>query len=269
MAEGERISADRFHVSKTNVNYGEPFGETEQDQKLIANLRRGKIVQKFIARPEGDGYGVVVGRRRFLAKLAVDIKHFTVGVDCLIEDMTDEEAREASWTENLDALRKGMNPIKRAEGLSKILASSTMTLRSYARRTGIPASNLSEWLKVLELSEKMQQCVSKGLLKYTDAMRLARLKLGEELQNELAELLEAEGPEAMWSEIQRRKGVLKRGIPKGMFEITRLSWDKRNRQVMGYYETIEKAAKSKKMTVPEFIMAFLISRMGEIEQGLA
>jgi len=37
---------------------------------LTANLRGDKVISPFKARSEGDGYGVVVGRRRFLARKA-------------------------------------------------------------------------------------------------------------------------------------------------------------------------------------------------------
>jgi len=46
--------------------------EREEDRALIDQLRRGRIIEPFKARPEG--YGVVVGRRPFLAKKDVGAK---------------------------------------------------------------------------------------------------------------------------------------------------------------------------------------------------
>lgn len=102
---GNSIPVEEFHVSPLNVRFGKPFGGSEEDQLLIANLRKGKIIGPFKARPEEDSYGVVVGRRRFLAKKEAGARQFVVGVDCLIEEMTDDEAREMSLIENLEALR--------------------------------------------------------------------------------------------------------------------------------------------------------------------
>jgi ParB family chromosome partitioning protein len=113
----------------------------------------------------------------------------------VIEKMTDEEALEASLVENLDVLRRTMNPIRRAEGLKALLANSPQGLRETARRLGIPPSNLSEWLKILELSPKLQEAMTKDLLSYTDGLIVARMKLDEALQNELAETLEKKGIE--------------------------------------------------------------------------
>ena len=49
---GCRIPVEKFHVSRLNVRAGEAFGEVEEDQRLIAQLRRGRIIGPFKARPE-------------------------------------------------------------------------------------------------------------------------------------------------------------------------------------------------------------------------
>lgn len=90
--------------------------------------------------------------------------YFVVGEDCLINDVSDEETREASWIENLSFLRREMNPILRAKGLNEIISRSPGGLRSMARRWNIPASTLSEWLRVLELNPQMQDVVARGLM---------------------------------------------------------------------------------------------------------
>lgn len=184
---------EKFHVSKMNVRHNEPFGDSEEDKNLAGNLREGNIIQPFKARPEGNGFGVYVGRRRFLAKKEAGAKHFVVGVDCLIEKISDEKAREASWIENLDFLRKQMNPITRAKVLKEIVRSSSTSLRSVAKRLRIPPSTLSEWMKVLQLSPKMQNLLAKGLLSYKDGLMIARITVDTELQDQLAEVLETQG----------------------------------------------------------------------------
>ncbi|MFQ5999157.1 MAG: ParB/RepB/Spo0J family partition protein [Candidatus Bathyarchaeia archaeon] len=266
---GDRIPVERFHVSEMNVRADELFGDAEEDKQLIAQLRRGRIVEPFKARPEGNGYGVVVGRRRFLAKKEAGAKYFVVGTDCLIEEMSDEEAQEASLIENLEILRKSMNPITRAEQLNEIISFSSGGLRGTARRLGISASTLSEWLKVLELTPKMQEAVAKGLLYYTDALMIARMKLGEALQDELAEVLETKGLEALKKELMKvTAGKMKRGIPTGVYRIDRVIWDKRNRTEMGYYEILMKAAEKKGMKVPEYIKDFMIKHIEEIAKEI-
>lgn len=262
---GTRIPARKFHVSPLNVRAEEKFGEAEEDKKLKANLTQGKIIAPFKARPEGRGYGVVVGRRRFLAKKENGTQEFIVGVDCLIENMTDEEAREASLVENLDVLRKNMNPISRAKKLNEIVAHSPTGLRGIARKLGLSASTLSEWLKILELSPRMQEVMVRGLLTFSDGLNLARKELGQAKQDELAELSETEGPSAFHKELARlatRK--MKRGIPKNAYLIDRVIWDRRNRKEMSHYEILRKAAEANKMKVHEYIKSLIIKHIDEI-----
>lgn len=278
---GERISVSKLYVSKRNVNYGLPFGESKEDRKLIANIRASKkIVEPFAVRPEDKdgcwkpgmdldlavGFGVYKGRRRFLGAKQVGFKEFTVGLDCLVQEVTDEEAEEASWTENFSEFRKGMNPITRAKSLNKIV--SRHGIRGYAALSGIPASSLSEYLTVLNLTPKMQDVVAKGLLSFSQGMRVARMKLGEGLQDELAGVLETEGLEAFNRALARAAGPgMKRGIPKDVYEIDRMVWDKRNRKLMGYYEIIGKAAKAKGFEkIPEYEQDFLIRHIDEIKR---
>jgi len=245
---GDRIAVEKFHVSPLNVRAGEPFGEAEEDQRLIAHLRRGKIIGPFKARSEGDGYGVFVGRRRFLAKKKGGAKYFVVGADCLVEDVSDEDAREASLIENLDILRKEMDPITRAKILNEVVSFSAGGLRGTARRLGVSASTLSEWLKVLELSPRMQEALAKGLLFYTDALKIARMKLGTDLQDELAEVLETEGPDALKRELIRfSKGGLKRGVAKGVYIVLRTTFDKRYKPDVELYEKLTELAEAKNL----------------------
>ncbi len=262
---GGRIPVEEFHVSLLNVRAGEPFGEAEEDQRLIAQLRQGRIIGPFKARPEGEGYGVFVGRRRFLAKKEGGAKYFVVGADCLIEDVSDEDAREASLIENLDVLRKEMNPITRAKTLNEVISFSAAGLRGTARRLGISASTLSEWLKVLELSPRMQEALAKGLLFYTDALMVARMKLGTDLQDSLAEVLETEGPDAFKEQLARfSKGKMKRGTPKGVYIVLRTTFDKRYKPDIELYEKLTELAKAKNMKLDEYGKWVLIEHVKSV-----
>ncbi len=256
---GDRVRVEKFMVSPLNVRAEEPFGEAEEDKRLIAQLRRGKIIGPFKARPEGDSYGVFVGRRRFLAKKEVGAEYFVVGTDCLVEDVSDEDAREASLIENLEILRKKMNPITRAKILNEAISFSAKGLRGTARRLGMSASTLSEWLKVLELSPKMQEALRKDLLLYTDALMIARMELGIDLQDKLAEVAETGGPDALKKElIWVSKCEMRRGVPKGVYITVRTTFDKRYKPDVELYEKLTKLAETKNMKLNEYCKWVLI-----------
>jgi len=256
---GERIPASKFHVSKFNVRASEPFGESEEDKQLIANLRRGRIIGPFKARPEGAGWGVFVGRRRYLAKDWLRVKDFVVSVDWWPENVTEEEAWEASLVENLEVLRQSMDPMTRAHALARIVDESGAGLRGAAVKLGLKASTLSEWLKPLELSPKLQNAVSKEKLFFTDALHIAKMRLGKERQDELAEILETESYDAFKAQVARlEEGKLKRGIPKGKYFIERLTFDTVYRPHMKLHEHVKKLAEAQNMDIPEYVIKVVL-----------
>lgn len=249
---GTRIPSERFHVSKLNIRVDEPFGESEEDKLLIENLRRGKTVQPFKAKPESGGYGVYVGRRRFLAKMAVDTKAFVVGQDVLIDNMSDEQAREDSLIENLTILRQEMNPLLRARKMQDLIDSNMAGLRAVARKLGIGASTLSEWTKILELTPPMQKAVEKGQIFYKDALTLAKLKPGEVQEEHLAEVLETVGRDAYMAEVQKLEtGLGKRGAPAGKYVVLRITLERAHE--MDIYDKLSRLASAKSMQLDGYV----------------
>lgn len=249
------------------MRFDAPFGESKEDQLLINQLRFGKVVQPFKARPEEDGFGVYAGRRRFLAKQKHH-KHFEVGKDVLIFDITEEDAREESLVENIRILQKDVDPITKARALNLVMSHGGGGLRATARRLGLPASTLSDWLRVLELSPGLQKVVEKGLITWKDARTIFRAKLSNEKQEELAEILEVKGLEAFKEELSKVVPKGKRGIPAGKYDVDRVTWDRKNKFEVQYYKTLTEIAESKSMTVPELIKDYIIRHLEDLKKEM-
>lgn len=248
---GERIPAERFHVSKLNVRVDEPFGESEADKLLIENLRRGKTIQPFKARPEEKGFGIYVGRRRFLSKMAVGTKAFVVGQDVLIDNISDDAAREDSLVENLSVLREEINPIVRARKVQDLIDFNMIGIREVARRLGLAPSSLSEWVKILELTPPMQEAVGKGQIYYKDALTLTKMKVGELQEKKLAEAAETGGRDAYIAALDTlQTGHEKRGIPKDKYMVVRAMFEKAHEEKI--YSKLEQLAKAKNMEIGEY-----------------
>jgi ParB/RepB/Spo0J family partition protein len=257
---GERIPAARFHVSKLNVRVDEPFGESEEDKMLIENLRRGKTVQPFKARPEENGLGVYVGRRRFLAKMAVGTPAFVVGQDVIVDNVSDDAAREDSLVENLTILREEMNPLLRARKVQDLIDYNMVGLRATARKLGIAASTLSEWTKILQLTPPIQEAVAKGKIFYKDALTLAKLKPGELQEEHLAEVLETGGRDAYVAEVEKLEtGRGKRGIPKGKYIVVRTMFERAHEEKL--YDKLEQLAQAKNMQTDEYSKWVLVEHI--------
>jgi ParB/RepB/Spo0J family partition protein len=265
---GDKIPIEKFFVSKMNMRVDEPFGESEEDRLLVEHLRHSSVVQPFKARPEGDGYGVVVGRRRFLAMKEAGVKEVVVGQHVWIEEMSDEEALDASLKENLEEFHKTPDPVTRAKAIKAYLERLPTGLRGLARAWGISHSTLSEYLKILELSPEMQRAIQKGVIPFRDALAVARLGLGEKEQAELAETAEKQGVEAFKRALARlMAGKGKRGIPAGVYIVVRSIFDKRSEEELKYYEALQRLAQEKGMDVAEYAKKVIIDHVKSVVGG--
>ena len=244
---------------------GEKFGKDEKDETLRLHLHKADIVQMFVARPEGDGYGVVTGRRRFLAKKESGTKEFVVGRDCWIREMSEDAALDASLLENLDVFRKELDPMTRAEKVNELAYRQTLGVRSLAIMWGMGAATLSEWMSLTRLkSEKMKETVRKGIVPFRDAVQVVKLGLGEERKAELAETTEKQGLEAFKKELSAlMSGSGKRGVPAGLYVIDRVMWDKRSDNDRRACEILEKAAAKMGLKVPELEKKIILDHLKE------
>jgi len=238
----ETIPVEKLYVSPLNVRADEKFGESPEDELLRENVAQADIKQPITVRPDGNGkYEVVLGRRRFLA-----VKDRVKAVPCIVrEDWDDREVIKSSLIENLGVLRKDLDPIRRAKALKKLIEGTPRGMTGVAKELGIPKSTLSEFLKVLELSEKMQQKVSAGKVPFRYAVEVARLGLPEEKQDYLAEVAETKGVENFRNELYRlSEGKGKRGAPPGLLVI-RLVFDPDSSDDRSYFERLKRYCESK------------------------
>lgn len=241
---GDSIPISKFFVSKMNIRAEEQFGKTDEDFTLTQHLTKQDLVQPIIARPEGSGFGIVIGRRRFLAKKKAGAKKLVVGEDVLIRNLTDEQALDDSIRENLSVFRQELNPIARAKAIQKLLETREASLRELGRTWKMPIANLSDWMTVLELSAKMQSVVGKGLIYFTDAVNIARAGISKEVQDRLADTAELKGYDAFKKEYSQLPSAKeRRGLPAGKYEILRITWDKTDKQEHELYQKLEQLAK--------------------------
>ncbi len=94
------IPIEQLHVSKLNMRHGRKAPDVSD---ILPSIREKGIRQTLLVRPEGDGYGVVAGRRRFTAlQIIAEESGKSVRVPCAIMEADDDAAAvEASLIENV------------------------------------------------------------------------------------------------------------------------------------------------------------------------
>lgn len=266
---GDRVPAERFHVSEMNVRARRPFGETEKDKNLIESVRQNGFVDPMLARPEGGGFGVYAGARKYHSAMIIGYKAFVIGQDVLIRNVTDEQARLQSLIENLDpAYREEMNPIERADAIMDTIRTDVIGERAIAKRLGVAPSTLSQWVKVGELAPPMREVVAKGQIYFKDALNLARMNVGEIQQEKLAKAAETGGRDGYMATLEAiQAGHEKRGLPAGVYNAVKFMFDMNVVEEKGQYDNIEQQAKVRNMEKGEYSKLVMTNKKAALEHA--
>jgi ParB family chromosome partitioning protein len=130
--------------------------DPEELHALKESLDAHGLLQPVVVRPAGKGYQLVAGERRLRAAREAGWKEIPVR----IIDLNDQEVFEAAMVENLQ--RADLNPIEKAQGFHQYLSQYGVTQDELARRMGLDRSTVSNFIRLLELPQAVQDAVRTG-----------------------------------------------------------------------------------------------------------
>lgn len=177
-------------------------------EELAASIREMGVLSPLLVRkrPEGGGYQLVAGERRFRAAQRAELKRVPV----LVRELTDREALEIALVENLQ--RRDLNVIEEAEGYQRLADEFGLTQETIAKRVGKGRATVANALRLLSLAAPVRDRVADGMLSPGHAKVLLALEIEPE-QEAVAEAC-ARG---RWSvrELERRVKARLRPAGKG------------------------------------------------------
>jgi len=180
---------------------------------LQRNLKKVGQLKPLIVRNKNGKYGIVGGRRTFLANRD-NVKEFP----CIVKELDDYTAIIVSLADNLFV--KPLNPVYRARAFKRLLEHNHENASAIARKMGIPKSTLSEYLSILDLSPQLQSLLEKGIISFRNAVKIQRLRLTFEEQAELARIALKKGKTAFKAALAKVKAEKEtRGAPRGLFVV--------------------------------------------------
>lgn len=99
----KNIALDKLSISKLNMRAKDKNPDISD---ILPSIRENGIHQTLLVRPEGDGFGIIAGRRRYYALVKVaEETGKKLKVPCgILKSDDDAEAIEASLIENLARL---------------------------------------------------------------------------------------------------------------------------------------------------------------------
>ncbi len=127
-------------------------------EELSRSIREKGILQPLIVSRRDDGYELVVGERRLRAAKQAGLAE----VPCIIMDVPNEELLELALVENLQ--REDLDPIEEAKAYGLMIEKFALSQEEVARRVGKERSTVTNSLRLLNLSEGVQEMLRAGRL---------------------------------------------------------------------------------------------------------
>lgn len=122
-------------------------------KELAVSIREHGVIQPIIVRKIGTKYEIIAGERRYKASTIAGLTK----IPAIIRNLDDKESSKVALIENLQ--RKDLTPIEEARTYQKILDIDNMTQEELAKTMGKSQSAVSNKLRLLTLSNKIQEAL--------------------------------------------------------------------------------------------------------------
>ena len=179
-----------LEVAAIRANPRQPRQVFDDDSlgELTHSIREFGVLQPVVVRPGGSdgGYELVMGERRLRAAIAAGLTR----IPAIVRDTADDAMLRDALLENLH--RTSLNPLEEAAAYQQLLEDFGVTHEQLALRIGRSRSQVSNTIRLMNLSIPVQRRVAAGVISAGHARAL--LALGDrDVQDELAGRIVAEG----------------------------------------------------------------------------
>ncbi len=144
-------------------------------QELAASIKATGVLQPIIVRPHvSGGYELVAGERRMRAARLASLDR----VPAIVRGVDDREMLELALIENIQ--REDLNPIDEARAYQTLISKVGLTHDDLSQRVGKQRSTITNSLRLLGLTDDVQEMVSRGTLSAGHARALLGLEAAAE-----------------------------------------------------------------------------------------
>lgn len=152
--------------------------DEEEILELSDSIKEHGVIQPIVVRTVGDKYEIIAGERRYKASVLAGKE--TVPV--IVKNLNDKDSAEIALIENVQ--RKNLTPIEEALSYKKILDMGYITQESLASKLGKSQSSVANKIRLLNLSDEVQDALLGNKISERHARSLLRLQTKEQ-QNQM------------------------------------------------------------------------------------
>lgn len=152
----DNVSRETFiNINKIEPNQFQPRCKFEEDalQELADSIKVHGVIQPLVVQKKGEMYEIIAGERRWRASRLAGLKEVPV----VVKEYSDNEVFEIALIENIQ--REDLNPIEEALAYQKLIQEYKLKQDEVAERVAKSRVAVTNSLRLLKLSSKVQQMI--------------------------------------------------------------------------------------------------------------
>jgi len=164
---------DIIRVAETGPNPLQPRKRFNQEKMadLVNSIREKGVIQPILARRKEYGYEIIAGERRWRAAKELGLEE----IPALIKnDIDDINSLEIALIENIQ--RENINPVEEADAYKEMTNRFGYTLDQIGQVVGRDKTTVSNSLRLLNLSQEIQELLREGKISTGHAKVLLSLQ---------------------------------------------------------------------------------------------
>ena len=142
-------------IKDIEINKNQPRKQFNEDaiQELADSIAQHGVIEPLVVTKRDKYYLLVSGERRWRAAMKAGLKEVPV----IIKDYTDQQVLEIGLIENIQ--REDLNPIEEAQAYQKLINEFNLKQDDVAERVSKSRTAITNILRLLKLSEPVQEMV--------------------------------------------------------------------------------------------------------------
>lgn len=181
--KNEKIVKAEIQVNINDIepNSEQPRKKFDEDSlsELAESIKQYGIIEPLIVQKKGKRYEIIAGERRWRAARIAELTEVPV----VVKEYTPQEIMEIALIENIQ--RQDLNPIEEANAYRRLIEEYNLKQDELAKRVSKNRSTITNALRLLKLSEHVQQLLIEDIISSGHARALLGITDSEK-QNEVA-----------------------------------------------------------------------------------
>lgn len=163
------VRLNPLDIQPNNLQPRDVFDDKEL-QGLMESIQKHGVLQPVLVKPLQHGYMLIAGERRWRAAKQLGLKE----IPAIVRQVDDTNSLEIALVENIQ--RESLNPMEKAKGFQELMSKFKLTHEEIAKAMGKDRSSITNYMRLLDLPEAIQEHVSRGTLSMGHARAILPLR---------------------------------------------------------------------------------------------